>query len=195
MMGAQMRHGSTIAVILGGVALVFGAMTVFVQLQQSLNTIWGVQSKPGKGPWVFVRDRVLSLAMILAVGFLLLISMALSTFVNAFTHFIGGKMSLPDWMAPMFEAFFSFFVIAALFALIFKYLPDVRVRWRDVWQGALGTSALFSGGKYLLGLYLSHETSVSAYGAGSAFVVILLYIYYSSNILYFGAEFTQTYAR
>lgn len=195
MMGAQMKHGSALAVIVGGAALVFGAMSVFVELQQSLNTIWGVQSKPGHGLWLFIRDRVLSLAMVLAIGFLLLVSMALTTFVNAFANFLGGKMSMSGWMAPAFDAFFSFVVIAILFALIFKFLPDVRARWRDLWIGALGTSALFSAGKYLLGLYLSHETNTSAYGAGSAFIVILLYIYYSSIILYFGAEFTQVYAR
>lgn len=195
MMGAQMKHNGTLAVIVGAVALIFGAMSVFVELQQSLNTIWGVQSKPGHGLWLFIRDRVLSLAMVLAIGFLLLVSMALTTFVNAFSHFLGGAMSMPGWFAPMFEALLSFLVIAALFGLIFKFLPDVRVRWRDLWLGALGTSALFTGGKYLLGLYLSHETNTSAYGAGSAFIVILLYIYYSSIILYFGAEFTQAHAR
>lgn len=195
MMGAQMRDGSLIAVILGGAALVFGATGVFMQLQFSLNRIWGVESRPGHGIWLFIRDRVLSLAMVLAIGFLLLVSMALSTFANAFAHFIGSRFSIPDWLGPLFEALSSFAVIAGLFALIFKFLPDVRIRWRDVWIGAIGTAALFSGGKYLLGLYLSHETDVSAYGAASAFIVILIYVYYASLILYFGAEFTEVFAR
>lgn len=195
MMSAQMKGGSLKAVILGAVALVFGATYVFLQLQQTLNTVWGVQAKPGHGLWLFIRDRILSLSMILAIGFLLLVSMALGTFVNAFSHFLGGAMSLPDWLAPAFEALFSFVVITLLFALIFKFLPDVRIRWRDVWIGAIGTSALFSLGKYLLGFYLGHETEVSAYGAGSAFIVILLYVYYASVILYFGAEFTQVFTR
>ncbi|HET7624421.1 MAG TPA: YhjD/YihY/BrkB family envelope integrity protein [Verrucomicrobiae bacterium] len=195
MMTAQKKSGGLLAVIIGGIALVFGATAVFTQLQESLNIIWGVRAKPGHGTWLFVRDRVLSLAMVLGIGFLLLVSMALSTAVNAFTHFVGQAISLPDWMAPFFEGLASFVVISVLFTLIFKILPDVKIRWRDVWVGAIGTAALFSGGKYLLGLYLSHETDVSAYGAGSAFVVILLYVYYASVILYFGAEFTQVYAQ
>jgi len=131
--------------------------------------------------------------MILAIGFLLLVSMALTAFVNSFALYVGNAISLPPWLAPFFDSFTSFLVISTLFALIFKFLPDAKIRWRDVWVGALGTGALFSGGKYLLGLYLSHESNISAYGAGSAFVVILLYVYYSSLILYFGAEFTQHY--
>lgn len=193
MMAAQFQGGSTLAVIVGAAALVIGASAVFSQLQASLNTIWGVQAKPGKGLWLFIRDRFLSLAMILAIGFLLLVSMALTAFVNTFTHYAGAAMSLPDWLVPFFDSFISFLVISTLFALIFKFLPDVKIRWRDVWVGALGTGAFFSAGKYLLGQYLSHETSVSAYGAGSAFVVILLYVYYSSLILYLGAEFTRAY--
>ncbi len=193
MMAAQVQGGRTLAVIVGAAALVLGATAVFSQLQASLNTIWHVQAKPGKGMWLFVRDRVLSLAMILAIGFLLLVSMALTAFVNAFTRYVGNAISLPAWVVPFFDSAISFVVISTLFALIFKFLPDVKIGWRDVWVGALGTGALFSGGKYLLGLYLSHETSVSAYGAGSAFVVILLYVFYSSLILYFGAEFTQNY--
>ncbi len=195
MMGAQMKGDSTWALMLGSIALVFGATAVFTQLQDSLNTIWGVQAKPGNSIGRFIRDRVLSLAMVVGIGFLLLVSMVLSTFVSAFSHYIGQAVSLPDWVAPAFEIITSFLIISLLFALIFKVLPDVKIEWGDVWVGAAGTAVLFSIGKYFLGLYLSHETEASAYGAASVFIVILLYVYYASLILYFGAEFTQVYAR
>jgi membrane protein len=181
--------------VVGAVALVFGATGVFSQLQASLNMIWGVKSKPGHGLWVLIRDRLLSMAMILAIGFLLLVSMVLTAFVNAFAHFLGRSVALPDWVAPAFDGVISFLVIASLLALIFKILPDVKIRWRDVTVGAIGTAVLFTAGKWLLGLYLSHEISASAYGLGSAFIVILLYVYYASVILYLGAEFTMVHAR
>lgn len=195
MMNAQRPGETWVAAILGGVALVLGATGVFSQLQDSLNTVWGVTAKPGKSLWAFVRDRVFSMAMVLGIGFLLLVSMALTAFVNSFTAYVGGLIALAAWVAIFFNSAVSFLVIALLFALIFKVLPDVKIRWSDVWFGALGTAALFTIGKFLLGLYLAHETSVSAYGAGSAFIVIMLYVYYSSVILYFGAEFTQVHAR
>jgi membrane protein len=195
MMSAQQKGGSLLATIIGGVALVLGATGVFGQLQDSLNTIWGVTTKPGKSFVAFIRDRFFSMAMVLGVGFLLLVSMVLSAFVNAFAGYLGQLFSLPAWLLPVFNGVVSFLVISLLFALIFKVLPDVRIRWRDVWVGAFGTSLLFTAGKFLLGFYLSRETSASAYGAGSAFVVVLLYVYYSSLILYFGAEFTKVYAQ
>lgn len=195
MMSAQLRSGSLIATIVGGIALLFGAAGVFGQLQASLNIVWGVIAKPGHSLWLLIRDRLLSMAMVLAIGFLLLISMALSAFVNVFTHYVSRAISLPEWSAPVFDGVISFMVVSMLFALIFKVLPDVRLKWRDVLIGAIGTALLFTGGKYLLSLYLRHEMSASAYGAGSAFVVILLYVYYASVIVYLGAEFTKVYAR
>lgn len=195
MMQAQFKGRGATATLIGAAALVFGATGVFSQLQASLNIIWGVATKPGHSLWLFVRDRLLSMAMILGIGFLLLVSMVLSTLVNAFTHYIRHSMSLPDWIAPFFDELVSFVVISGLFALIFKVLPDVKLRWRDVRAGAIGTALLFTAGKFLLGLYLSHEISASAYGAGSAVIVILLYVYYASVILYVGAEFTKIYTK
>ncbi len=195
MMSAQHKGGKLLATIVGAVGLVLGASGVFGQLQDSLNTIWGVTAKPGKGLWPLIRDRFFSMAMVLGIGFLLLISMALSAAVNAFAQDLGAVLSIPTWVAPAFQFAVSFIVITVLFALIFKVLPDVKVRWRDVWIGAIGTSLLFSLGKLLLRLYLKHQASASPYGAGSAFIIVLLYVYYSSVILYFGAEFTQVYAR
>jgi membrane protein len=195
MMSAQFKGGSLTATIIGTTALVFGATGVFSQLQASLNMIWGVTARPGNSLWLFIRDRLLSMAMVLAIGFLLLLSMALSAFVSAFTHYVGQAISVPVWMAPVFENLVSLVVIASLFALMFKILPDVQIRWRDVAAGALGTALLFTAGKYVLSLYLKHEISASAYGAGSAFIVILLYVFYASVVLYLGAEFTKVYAK
>jgi len=195
MLAAPQKGGSLMATIIGAAALVIGATGAFGQLQDSLNTIWGVTVKPGKSVGAFLRDRIFSMAMVLAVGFVLLVSMILSAIVVAFSHYIGRLVSLPAWLVPLLNDGLNFLVITLLFALIFKVLPDVKIRWRDVWVGAAGTALLFTVGKYLLGIYLAHATSTSAYGAGSAVVVILLYIYYASVILYFGAEFTKVYAR
>ncbi|HZR20417.1 MAG TPA: YihY/virulence factor BrkB family protein [Verrucomicrobiae bacterium] len=195
MMSARHTGGSIWATVLGAAALVIGATGAFGQLQDSLNTIWGVTPKPGKNIGAFIRDRFFSMAMVLGVGFVLLVSMALSAFVVAFAGYIGAKVALPAWLVPFLNDAMNFAVISLLFAMIFKVLPDVKIRWRDVGIGAVGTAFLFTVGKFLLGVYLAREATTSAYGAGSAFVVILLYIYYASVILYFGAEFTQVYAR
>ena len=135
------------------------------------------------------------MAMVLAVGFVLLVSMILSAFVVAFSGYIGSIVAVPSWLIPILNDAINFVVISILFALIFKVLPDVRIRWRDVWVGSIGTAFLFTIGKFLLGVYLAREATSSPYGAASSFVVILLYIYYASVILYFGAEFTQVYTR
>jgi membrane protein len=195
LMSTQKSGDSLLATIVGGGALLMGAAGVFGQLQDSLNTIWGVTAKPGKSIGACIRDRFFSMAMVLGIGFLLLVSMALTAFVNAFAKYMGNMVSIPACLAPAFNDLLSFFVISLLFALIFKILPDVKIRWRDVWVGAVGTAFLFTLGKFLLGWYLAHQTSASAYGAGSAVVVILLYVYYASLILYVGAEFTLAYAR
>ena len=195
MMRARHSGDTLMATVLGAVGLIFGAAGVFGQLQDALNTIWGVTPKPGHSLWLFFRDRFLSMAMVLGIGFLLLISMVLSTLVNAFAREIGHAIALPVWIAPLFNDLTSFIVVTLLFAAIFKVLPDVKLRWKDVWTGALLTAFFFTVGKYLLGLYLGRAVSASAYGAGSAFIVILMYVYYSSVILFFGAEFTKARVR
>jgi membrane protein len=195
MMAARHWGDSLMATILGAAGLLFGAAGVFGQLQDSLNTIWGVTPKPGHSLWLFIRDRFLSMAMVLGIGFLLLISMVLSTLLTAFAHRIGNAIALSPWLLPAFNDLVSFGVISLLFAAIYKVLPDVRLRWKDVWSGALLSAFLFTVGKYLLSLYLGRAAGASVYGAGSAFVVILMYIYYSSVILFFGAEFAKARVR
>jgi len=195
MMTAREGRGSLMATIVGGVALILGASGVFGQLQDSLNTIWGVTPKPGQGIAGFIRQRFLSMAMVLGIGFLLLISMALSAAVSALSGWIERTLSLPPWVSHGAELILSFGVTTLLFGLIFKVLPDVKIRWRDVIVGAMSTALLFTIGKFLLGLYLGRAATASAYGAGSAFIMVILYIYYASVILFLGAEFTQVYAR
>src|SRR5579859_7997402 len=143
MMEAQQTGGSIKATVLGAAALVIGATGAFGQLQDSLNTIWEVTTRPGKSIGAFVRDRFLSMAMVLGIGFVLLVSMALSTFVMAFAGYIGNLMSLPSWLVPAFNNLADFLVVWLLFCLIFKVLPDVKIRWEHVWVGGLGTALLF----------------------------------------------------
>jgi membrane protein len=195
-MAASRKEGTSIlSTVLGVIGLLVGASGVFGQLQDSLNTIWEVKPKPGGGIWQFIRNRFLSLTMVLGTGFLLLISLALTTFVSAFADYMGSSANFPEGLIHTLNAVLSFGVIALLFAMIFKFLPDVEVQWRDVLLGAVGTALLFVLGKYLLGLYLGKESTTSTFGAASSVVVILMYVYYSSLILFFGAEFTQVYAK
>jgi membrane protein len=192
---ARKPHQSIVATIIGVATLLLGASGVFGQLQDALNTIWEVKPKPGRGILGMLRDRFLSMAMVLGTGFLLLISMVLSAALMALTGFMGNAFGIGPVLAEILNNVVSFAVITLLFAMIFKFLPDVKVAWRDVWAGAIFTAALFTVGKYLLGLYLGRAATASAYGAAGSLMVILLWVYYSSVILFFGAEFTQVYAK
>jgi membrane protein len=185
---------STLATILGIALALFGATGVFGQLQDALNTIWGVKPKPGFGIWGFLRARFLSFAMLSGVCFLLLVSLVVETLLKAFSHYV--QAMLPGGLAVALSVYliFDFAVVLTLFAMIFKVLPDVKIRWSDVWIGAALTAFLFLLGKWALGLYLASGTAASAYGAASSLITLLLWIYYSSQILLFGAEFTQVYA-
>jgi membrane protein len=194
-MTAARNIGSTpLAMTLGILALLFGAGGVFGQLQDALNTIWEVKAKSGGGVLRLLRDRFLSLTMVLGLGFLLLISMAITTGVQALTEGVGQLFPIPDGVTVVISLVASFFVVALLFALIFKVLPDVKVPWKTAFIGGVGTAVLFTIGKWALGLYLGRESTASAYGAAGSLVIVLLWIYYSSVILFFGAEFTQAYA-
>lgn len=195
MMAARSHASSLITTIIGLVALLFGAAGVFGQLQDSLNTIWEVKAKPGGGVWAFVRNRFLSFSMVLGVGFLLLVSLALSTALAAFSGELNRLIPMGDVIGHIVDFVVSFGVVTVLFAMIFKFLPDVKIPWGKVWVGAIGTALLFTLGKFLLGLYLGRQSTSSAYGAAGSVIVILMWIYYASVILFFGAEFTQVYAR
>ena len=185
---------STIATIIGVALAIFGASGVFGQLQDALNTIWGVKAKPSRGIWGFLRNRFLSFAMVAGVCFLLLVSLTIEALLKGFSHYI--QSALPGGMVIALTVYliFDFAVVVLLFAMIFKFLPDVEIQWRDVWVGAVLTAILFGIGKWLLGFYLGSGAAGSAYGAASSLITLLLWVYYSSQILLFGAEFTQVYA-
>jgi membrane protein len=195
MMSPKTHTGSLLTTVIGTVAFLAGAGGVFGQLQDALNTIWEVKPKPGGGVWAFIRARFLSFTMVLGTGFLLLVSLALTTFLSAMSGSFGSKLPISATLAHLFSFIISFGVITLLFAMIFKYLPDVKIPFRNVWVGAIGTALLFSVGKHLLSLYLGRESTTSYYGAAGSVIVVLLWVYYASVILFFGAEFTQVYSR
>lgn len=186
-----------IAAVVGGITLLFGATGVFGELQSSLNTIWAVTPQhrtAQQGIRTFIFTRVLSFGMVLAVGFLLLVSLIISTFINAAGQSLFGDAQTAaagEWL----DFVLGFFAIMLMFALIFKFLPNTTIQWRDVWLGAALTALLFSLGRLAISLYLSHSFIVSIYGAAGSLVVLLLWVYYSAQILFFGAEFTKVFAR
>lgn len=179
---------------LGVAVLLFGASGVFGELQDSLNTVWEVETKPGRGIVGIIRARFFSFSMVLGVGFLLLVSLVISTLLSALGHAITPNTPGLSALWELLHALIGFFGITALFALIFKVVPDVRVAWRHVWMGAAVTALLFTIGKSLLGLYLGRATVSSLYGAAGSLVVLVIWVYYSAQILLLGAEFTQVYA-
>ena len=185
---------STIATVIGIALAIFGASGVFGQLQDALNTIWGVKAKPTQGIWGFLRSRFLSFAMVAGICFLLLVSLAIEALLKGFSHYV--QSVLPGGLVVALAVYliFDFAAVVLLFAMIFKFLPDVKIQWRDVWTGAVITAILFGIGKWLLGFYLGSGAAGSAYGAASSLITLLLWVYYSSQILLFGAEFTQVYA-
>lgn len=183
-----------VAAIVGVATLLVGASGIFGQLQTSLNIIWGVEVKPGRGIMGMVRDRFLSFGFILVVCFLLLVSLLLSAGITFVATWIGGVAVGTEILAHAANALLSIGIITLLFALMFKYLPDAEVAWRDVWVGAFLTACLFALGKFALGLYLGASTVSSSFGAAGSLIVLLVWVYYSAQIMFFGAEFTQVYA-
>ncbi|MES2275366.1 MAG: YihY/virulence factor BrkB family protein [Bacteroidota bacterium] len=186
---------SGIAVVAGTITLVIGATSMFLEIQDSLNMIWRVKAKPKRG-WVkMLENRFLSFSLIISLGFLLLVSLILNLLVlavsNRLEHYLPG---LTVWVFNAINVGLAFVVISALFAIIFKFLPDVEIHWRDVRSGAIFTAIMFMLGKYVIGLYIQFTAQGSAYGAAGSIIVILIWIYYTAAILYIGAEFTQVYA-
>ena len=181
------------ATIIAVATLFAGATGVFVELQDALNSIWGVRRAPGRGLRDFIKDRLLSFAIVLGIGFLLLVSLIISAVLSALGKFMVGLLPAQETIWQGINSVVSFGVITLLFAMIFKVLPDVKIAWRHVWIGAIITALLFSLGKFLVGLYLGRSSVASAYGAAGSLVIVLLWVYYSAQILLFGAKFTQVY--
>lgn len=193
---ASASKGNTLATILGIATLIFGATGVFYHMQQILNKMWEVKPQPKKMFLKMIRDRVFSFGLILAVGFLLLVSLALSAGLSAFSDWVAVHLS--DSLNVLFrlaDLALSLAVIMVLFAAIYKFLPDAQIRWRDVWPGAILTAVLFTLAKFGLGLYFGKSDPGSTYGAAGSIILIMLWVSYAGLILLFGAEFTQVYAK
>jgi membrane protein len=185
---------STAAATAGLATLLFGACGVFIELKDSLNTIWDVRQRPGRGIFGTIKDYFFSLSMVVGIGFLLMASLVVSAALSAFGIFIGGIMQAGYILPRALNFIISFIVITFLFALIYKVIPDAEIGWSDVWIGAAATSLLFSVGKFLIGLYLGHSTVGSAYGAAGSLVIFMIWVYYSAQVFLLGAEFTQVYS-
>jgi membrane protein len=194
MRNANTEGGGLWATLVGILLLLFGAGGVMGQFQYSLNRIWGVKTKSDSGWWPVIRARFLSYAMLLVIGFLLLVSLVLSTVLSAMTDYLSQRMPAAAALWPIADILLSFIFVTALFALIYKVLPDAHIAWRDVWVGAAMTSILFSVGKFLIGLYLGKSGVSSTYGAAGSLVTVLLWVYYSALIFFYGAEITRVYA-
>jgi membrane protein len=187
--------GDTPWVTVVGVATFFiGATGVFIEIQDSINTIWSIKAKPKRG-WVrFIMTRILSFSMVVGIGFLLIVSLVMSALLAMMDGWILANISAFAWLAYIISHLIGIGIVMLLFAVIFKVLPDAQLKWHDVMIGAFFTTVLFLIGKYLINLYLSRSSTVSAYGAAGAVVLIILWVYYSAIILYLGAEFTKVYA-
>jgi membrane protein len=177
------------------IPLVFGLWGVFGELQDGLNTIWGVTPKPGRRIRDILKERFWSFAMVVGIGFVLLVSLVLSAWLAAVGTYVGSLLPAPPAGLEALNFVISFVVITGSFALIFKLLPDVKIAWRDVWLGAAVTSLFFTVGKFLIGLYLGKSAVASAYGAAGSLVIIVVWVYYSAQILLFGAEFTKVWTK
>jgi membrane protein len=186
-------HEGAVASLLGLGALLFAAIGVVVQLKDALNTVWDVQDTPGHGAWYFIRNYVVSLAAVLALGFLLLISLIVTTGLAAFS-----KYAAPDiaaWLLHLVSSLVSLAVIALLFAMMFKWLPDAAVDWYDVWLGAVLTAILFEIGKSAIAFYIGKQALESTYGAAASIIVVLIWVYYTAQIILIGAEITHAFAK
>lgn len=191
---ARQPSSGGIGTALGVVVLLFGASGVFGELQDALNTVWGVAAKPGRGILWTIRARFISMVAVVGTGFLLLVSLLLSAWLAAAGKWLAGLLPGPEHVLQALNFLVSLAAIAGLFMVIYKVLPDLRLAWRDVWIGGLVTALLFTLGKTLIGMYLGKSDVASGYGAAGSLVLLLLWVYYSAQILYFGAEFTHVYA-
>lgn len=192
---ASLAGKSRIAAIIGGITLLIGATTVFGEIQDSINSIWGLKAKPKRGWLKMLQNRFLSFSVIVSLGFLLLVSLTLSGVIEGISNALQARY--PDVTVVVFyiiNLVLTLIISAVIFAVIFKVLPDAKIRWRDVIAGALVTAVLFMLGKFGISIYISQTQVGSTYGAAGSLVVLIVWIYYSSIILYLGAEFTKAYA-
>jgi membrane protein len=187
------RHG--IGAVLGALVVLFGASAVFAQLQSTLNRIWGVEPKQGPLIQSLLRKRIASFALLLGIGFLLIVSLALSAAIEGLQEWISLRWEVAPVVLRSINVAVTFFLFTILFAMIYRVLPDREIAWRDVGLGALAASAAFVGGKWLFGLYIGKTAIASPYGTAGALVVILLWVFYATSVLLLGAEFTRAYSQ
>lgn len=193
---AYTSGGLTLSSIVSIATLIFGATGVFYQVQQTLNIMWDVEPKPKQQLLKFLKDRLFSFGMILTIGFLLIVSLIASSMISALSDWLAGRfLGVADIVLKITDFVFSLAIITVLFAAMYKVLPDVKIRWKDVWMGAFLTSVLFTIAKFGLGIYFGMSNPGSVYGAAGSIILIMLWTTYSALILLFGAEFTQIYAR
>lgn len=192
----ELSNSNVFATIFGGTMLLIGASGVFAEIQSSINFIWGLRAKPNKGIKKFIQNRLMSFSMIASVGFLLLVSLLVNSVMDLLSARL--KLYFPESTVYLFYALniiIVFLIITFLFAIIFRTLPDGNIKWKDAFIGASSTSILFMIGKFAIGFYLGSSTVATVYGAAGSIIIILLWVYYSAIILYFGAEYTKVYAR
>jgi membrane protein len=192
---ASQRSSGVITTLIGLTTFLFGATIVFSELQDALNIIWKIPPKPERGMVIgLLRDRFLSFTMVIGIGFLLLVSIVANAVLGAIVQLFGDILPHQVYFLRAANTLFSFAMVTLLCAMIYKVLPDTRIAWRDVLIGAVATSLLFTVGKFLIGLYLGYSSVMSAHGAAGSLVAVLVWMYYSAQIFYFGAEFTKVYA-
>ncbi len=191
---ANKPKSGIIASILGLIALIFGASALVIQLQDALNTIWDVESKKAGGFLVMIRQRVVSFSMIIGLAFLLMVSLVVSAGLSALNTYSGKLIPALAYLLQAANVVFDLAILTLLFAVIFKYLPQAKITWRDVWVGSAITALLFVAGQFLITLYLGKLNASSPYGDAGSLIIILLWVYYSAQLLLLGAEFTKVYA-
>ena len=191
--GARHPQQGLLATAIGAVILLFSALGVVVALKDAFNTVWEVDAKKISGAWQFIRTYLASAAAVIALGFLLLMSLLFTAALSAAGRYLGPQA--PATTLQIIGSLISLAAIAILFAMMFKWLPDTPVEWRDVWPGAVVTAALFEIGKFMIGLYIGRQALDSTYGAAASIVVLLIWVYYSSQIVLLGAEFTHVHAQ
>jgi membrane protein len=191
----QPGSGGILATVFGIATLLLGASGVFGQLQEALNTIWDIQPRPGINLKNFLQKRLLSFAIVLVIGFLLLVSLIVSAILAAIANYFGHLF--PQWiqLGRILNLIFSLGGATLLFALLYKVLPDINIAWSNIWIGSATAALLFTIGKFLIGLYLGNSSIGSSYGAASSLVIVLIWVFFSAQVLLLGAEFTQVYAR
>lgn len=191
----HLSENSRLANIISIVVLVIGATSIFAEIQDSINHIWNLKSKPKRGLLKMVLNRLLSFSLIVSLGFLLIVSLTISALITGLSHKLERILPYVDvYLIDILDNILTFIITAFLFSVIFKVLPDAKVKWKDTGVGAIVTSLLFMVGKFLIGFYISQSNLADAYGAAGSVIVIMVWVYYSAVILYFGAEFTQVYA-